>query len=489
MVEVITGAAVIGTSKAGEGGDFAVVLDDPLKPGDYTVVLRSTTEDNVVATSAQTAVIAVPETADGQVLALVEEPGAPSRLITVPSVPDAAPAEADAKGDRPAATEQAGTDTAGAEQQEVQELDTAAAVVVDEAKPDAASADEPKPEMQAEAAVPEEQAEPEAVASSEDEASPEAEEQVAAAAEPEAKPAQPAAPARVAVEAVEIEGRDVFVAGRAEVGSTVRVYANDILLGQTSTAESGRFLVEAEKDLPVGDYIVRADMLSPDNAEVVARAIVPFEREPGEKLAAVAAPQPVQAVESAVQQPETQADAGEIVVAAADGTAPAQAEEPAGEMAATQPKPEEAAQVAAAGNESNANEPRPAETAGADDAAADKPVEMAALDGTVEEGSADEGSVSTEATAAPKLQNVDGAVIIRRGDTLWQLSRRVYGRGVRYTTIYLANQDQIADPDRIWPGQVFSVPGETGEGETADMSAVAEQVAGPGEQAEEVVTR
>jgi nucleoid-associated protein YgaU len=49
-------------------------------------------------------------------------------------------------------------------------------------------------------------------------------------------------------------------------------------------------------------------------------------------------------------------------------------------------------------------------------------------------------------------------VIIRRGDTLWQISRRVYGKGVRYTTIYLANEDQIANPDRIMPGQIFGVP-------------------------------
>ncbi len=56
------------------------------------------------------------------------------------------------------------------------------------------------------------------------------------------------------------------------------------------------------------------------------------------------------------------------------------------------------------------------------------------------------------------LAHSDSAVIIRRGDTLWQISRRVYGQGVRYTTIYLANQDQIANPDLIEPGQIFGVP-------------------------------
>ena len=49
-------------------------------------------------------------------------------------------------------------------------------------------------------------------------------------------------------------------------------------------------------------------------------------------------------------------------------------------------------------------------------------------------------------------------VIIRKGDNLWRISRRLYGDGVRYTTIYQANQDQIRDPDLIYPGQVFLTP-------------------------------
>jgi nucleoid-associated protein YgaU len=77
---------------------------------------------------------------------------------------------------------------------------------------------------------------------------------------------------------------------------------------------------------------------------------------------------------------------------------------------------------------------------------------------------------------APKLRSVAGSVIIRRGDSLWRISKRVYGRGVRYTTIYLANQDQIRNPDLIWPGQVFSVPEKTESGEDADMSAVADRI-------------
>ncbi|MCW5695303.1 MAG: LysM peptidoglycan-binding domain-containing protein [Bauldia sp.] len=47
---------------------------------------------------------------------------------------------------------------------------------------------------------------------------------------------------------------------------------------------------------------------------------------------------------------------------------------------------------------------------------------------------------------------------IRRGDNLWELARRLYGDGLRYTTIYDANRDQIRDPGLIYPGQVLVIP-------------------------------
>ena len=83
--------------------------------------------------------------------------------------------------------------------------------------------------------------------------------------------------------------------------------------------------------------------------------------------------------------------------------------------------------------------------------------------------------VSGAEVTAPKLKSVNSAVIIRRGDTLWRISRRVYGKGVRYSTIYLANQEQIQSPHKIFPGQVFKVPDKSNEGEAADMTGVKDQ--------------
>jgi nucleoid-associated protein YgaU len=50
--------------------------------------------------------------------------------------------------------------------------------------------------------------------------------------------------------------------------------------------------------------------------------------------------------------------------------------------------------------------------------------------------------------------------MVGRGDSLWRISKRVYGKGLRYTVIYDANQPQIQDPNRIYPGQQFVLPSE-----------------------------
>lgn len=98
--------------------------------------------------------------------------------------------------------------------------------------------------------------------------------------------------------------------------------------------------------------------------------------------------------------------------------------------------------------------PQPADGAnGAGEAVAENPV-------TPESETAKAQTGEPETVEQAPLKQSTSSVIIRKGDTLWQISRRVYGAGVRYTTIYLANEDQISNPDRILPGQVFGVPDE-----------------------------
>ncbi|MDR3407440.1 MAG: LysM peptidoglycan-binding domain-containing protein [Methylovirgula sp.] len=55
------------------------------------------------------------------------------------------------------------------------------------------------------------------------------------------------------------------------------------------------------------------------------------------------------------------------------------------------------------------------------------------------------------------VAHVDTTKVVR-GDSLWRISRKLLGHGMRYTLIYEANARQIRDPDLIYPGQVFVVP-------------------------------
>jgi nucleoid-associated protein YgaU len=78
---------------------------------------------------------------------------------------------------------------------------------------------------------------------------------------------------------------------------------------------------------------------------------------------------------------------------------------------------------------------------------------------------ADTGAVEKTANAPRETSRAEdkgpkaGFIVVQPGNNLWNISRVIYGRGVRYTTIYEANRDQIRDPDLIYPGQVFKAPG------------------------------
>jgi hypothetical protein len=52
-----------------------------------------------------------------------------------------------------------------------------------------------------------------------------------------------------------------------------------------------------------------------------------------------------------------------------------------------------------------------------------------------------------------------GRVMVQPGNSLWHIARRIYGSGVRYSLIFQENAEQIANPDLIYPGQLFDLPG------------------------------
>jgi nucleoid-associated protein YgaU len=71
-------------------------------------------------------------------------------------------------------------------------------------------------------------------------------------------------------------------------------------------------------------------------------------------------------------------------------------------------------------------------------------------------------AVQTEVVAAPAQPVVveDGPkrIVIQPGNSLWKLSRQVYGKGRMFTIIYEANRDQLKNPNKIFPGQILTAP-------------------------------
>ncbi len=49
---------------------------------------------------------------------------------------------------------------------------------------------------------------------------------------------------------------------------------------------------------------------------------------------------------------------------------------------------------------------------------------------------------------------------VRRGDTLAKIAKAHYGNAMRYPVIFEANRPMLADPDKIYPGQVLRIPAQ-----------------------------
>lgn len=503
-VEIVNGDDVLASTEAGPAGNFAAVLDEPLAPGDYQIALRASNEDGEPIDSEETATVSVPSGNDDELLALVTRPGEATRIVTAPEADEGE----EAAGDDAAATAEAEADGAAP----TADAEKSAAPAPDNGPAAADSAEDKLAEEDAEQSVATAGDQP-AVdtkagrpvagdAASEDDTDTETaalgEAEPAAgsmAAQDTAKGDRPSAEAieNVRIDAVEVEGDQLYVTGSAEPGATVGIYVDNVFAGAAEVSDEGRFLVEERMPMTVGEHTIRADMTL--DGEVVARAIVPFTR-PDEGTAAAVAradrPEDGSPAETDVGEPaaavgdEDDAPVSEATREPAESAGePAEiargsagaAAEPSAEPSPSVPEPGETVVAPADGGEAATEEPELAAREEVEETEpASSPSDGSATTLTPDQGpstppSSEEPAASSPAVAEgdadtivtlrqEPLEPTDSSVIIRRGDTLWEISRRVYGRGVRYTTIYLANDDQIANPDLILPGQVFSVPVE-----------------------------
>jgi len=261
--------------------------------------------------------------------------------------------------------------------------------------------------------------------------------------------AGPGQPTRIASVDVQENGR-LFVTATGTPGAAIRLYLNDTLIAPGRVGPDGRASFTIGRGVKPGQYQVRIDQIDPATGKVETRAEVPL---------SVAEPTRIAARDVTGSQPST-------IPGHVQGTIP-------------NPAANRAAGPSSGGARSNGPGVGPGMGRGAGPGGAQGERPASATDGgtgsttampgraepqtpAAAPGPAEVRSAPTEASA----DVADGAVYvpeistakITRGDNLWRISQRTYGRGERYTVIYDANQTQIRNPDLIYPGQIFVLP-------------------------------
>ncbi|MCP1198007.1 hypothetical protein [Notoacmeibacter sp. MSK16QG-6] len=373
-VELLSKDEVIASGAADSDGKFALQPEPPLTPGEHELSIRSETESGTAVMSPETLALTLPDegaptaeannSANGETRTITVIPTPQQQTIAEAPTPDeetspgisetesaaANTSEQDVVVGGPESTDETdATDVASAEQSKetapavdesnpaVSEEEVAEAgaesgdqpdegetevatvgeetAVVDESETADASTeqsagetDRPSEEIDVAAAdsapsEPDNTVEPESV-------EPESEQVVETTDDATDGSSAPEAPASPLVEAIEIDGGSVFVTGSAAPQTRLRLSAGETELGTVTANENGRFLLEAEADIPVGKIPLRVETLGDDEA-VLQAMVTSFDRTPGEQMTAVVEPpvsDPVIATQSASDAAEVMAN-------------------------------------------------------------------------------------------------------------------------------------------------------------------------------------
>ncbi len=248
---------------------------------------------------------------------------------------------------------------------------------------------------------------------------------------------------------------EAVIAGRAEPGDTIQVLANGEVIGETVADLRGEWTMIVTAPLDAGDQEItltatnsEGDMVASEQAVVVA---VP-ERPDQAPLVVLSSPDEASRI---LQGPQDGVRRGSLVLSSVDY------DDAGNVIFAGEAEPGATVRVyvadqpvgtARANNDSRWTlQPRHAIPPGLYTLRVDL---LSDEDGSVVE----RVEVPFERAAPADVVMSEGRVIVQPGNSLWRIARAVYGEGVSYTTIYQANEDQIRDPNLIYPGQIFEVP-------------------------------
>lgn len=275
----------------------------------------------------------------------------------------------------------------------------------------------------------------------------------APSAQPPAQPASPQAQNGPAVPSFDIVRVDpqgnTVLAGRALPGATVTVKDGDTVLGTAKADAQGAFVLIPANPLPPGSHAITLSETLPDGKTLdgAQSASISLPGNGGQPLAVVSGPNGSAVVTGQGPKP------GELGMSAVDydaqGHAVLSGTAPAGASVAVS-----LAGKALGTAKADANGQWHLQT----------PVPGAAGEITLN-ATTSAGAVLPPVSVpfAPEELTqalAEGHVVIAPGDNLWMIARRVYGKGTLYTLIYSANASKIQNPNLIFPGQAFALPGK-----------------------------
>lgn len=239
--------------------------------------------------------------------------------------------------------------------------------------------------------------------------------------------------------------------GTALPGTRIRLYLDNKQVGNVTAKENGSWTFHKRLPLPAGHYKLRAEQVD-QSGKVFARADKPLEW--------------------TLPKPATIARVGEVPGAR-------EAVRPPKPATALIAKPEPSGDTVTAKRQSGKTLEKPDQTIAALDVKSDSEKTKRAASGRSRVRAMHKKIIRRKAkrrngrrvrTAKAQIAGTGAlvrrlrrmrsrrAVIVRRGDTLWDIAEHYYGRGIRYKSIYRKNRRKIRDPHWIYPAQKFELP-------------------------------
>ncbi|MDR2098911.1 MAG: LysM peptidoglycan-binding domain-containing protein [Rickettsiales bacterium] len=262
------------------------------------------------------------------------------------------------------------------------------------------------------------------------------------------------APVAPSFDIVRMEKGEAVIAGQAGKGDIVHILDNGVEIGAEKADENGQWVFIPKKALPVGTRKLSLFVIGKDGKKITSRqsAVLHVSKQPKDEVAVIMGA----GRKSKVLKAPKGEDIGLLRVAKIDY------DENGGFRVEGRAKRNSTVNLYVGGK-------LVAKTA-ADGKGGWSVDEKLALGSGTQVVRADmlspKGRVARRVEYKFTPEFIDGegsAVVVKKGDCLWNLALKEYGKGASYVVIFEGNKSQIKNPDLIYVGQVFSIPKKDSE--------------------------